>query len=112
MAGGFRLIAPKHVPSLEPAFRPAVLANHAFRDEVAASGSGVPLVIGLERPDGSLSRYDTVAFPDGHPRADANLVYAERLVKFLLWARGGWHVYVGGPRSVGEYIAQTPKEAW
>jgi len=76
MAGEFRLIAPKHVPPLEPAFRPAVLANRAFRDEVAASGAGVPLVIGLERPDGSLSRYDTVAFPEGHPRAGANLVYA------------------------------------
>jgi len=107
MAGGFRLIAPKHVPPLEPAFRPAVLANRAFREEVAASGAGVPLVIGLERLDGSLSRYDTVAFPDGHPRADANLVYAERLVKFLLWARGGWRVFVGGPSSVGEHIRRV-----
>ena len=107
MAGGFRLIAPRHVPPLEPAFRPAVLANRAFREEVAASGAGVPLVVALERLDGSLSRYDTVAFPDGHPRADANLVYAERLVKFLLWARGGWRVFVGGPASVGEHIRRV-----
>ena len=107
MAGGFRLIAPTHVPPLEPAFRPAVLANRAFREEVAASGAGVPLVIALERLDGSLSRYDTVAFPDGHPRADANLVYAERLVKFLLWARGGWRVFIGGPESIGEHIRRV-----
>ena len=107
MADGFRLIAPKHVPPLEPEFRPAVLANRAFREEVAASGAGVPLVIALERLDGSLSRYDTVAFPDGHPRADANLVYAERLVKFLLWARGGWRVFVGGPLSVGDHIRRV-----
>jgi len=107
MAGGFRLIAPTHVPPLEPAFRPAALANRAFREEVAASGAGVPLVIALERLDGSLSRYDTVAFPDGHLRADANLVYAERLVKFLLWARGGWRVFVGGPASVGEHIRRV-----
>ena len=107
MAVGFRLIAPTHVPPLEPAFKPAVLANRAFREEVAASGAGVPLVIALERLDGSLSRYDTVAFPDGHPRAGANLVYAERLVKFLLWARGGWRVFVGGPPSVGEHIRRV-----
>jgi predicted NBD/HSP70 family sugar kinase len=107
MPGGFRLIAPKHVPPLEPEFRPAVLANRAFREEVAASGAGVPLVIGLERPDGSLSRYETVAFPDGHPRAEANLAYAERLVKFLLWARGAWRVFVGGPESVGEHIRRV-----
>ena len=87
------------MPPLDPGFRPAVLANRAFREEVAASGAGVPLVLGLERPDGALSRFETVAFPDGHPRAGANLFYAERLVKFLLWQRGGWQVYVGGPRG-------------
>jgi predicted NBD/HSP70 family sugar kinase len=107
MASGLQLIAPRHVPPLEPAFRPAVLANRAFREEVAASGAGVPLVIGLERPDGSLTRYETVAFPDGHPRADANRMYAERLVKFLLWARGGWKVYLGGPPSIGEYVSRV-----
>jgi predicted NBD/HSP70 family sugar kinase len=107
MASGFRLIAPRHVPPLEPGFRPAFLANRAFREEVAASGAGVPLIIGLERPDGSLSRYDTVAFPEGHPRADANLMYAERLVKFLLWARGGWRVFIGGPVPVGKHIARV-----
>ena len=64
-------------------------------------------MIGLERPGGVFSRYETVAFPDGHPRAEANLLYAERLLKFLLWARGGWRVYSGGPRSVGEHIARV-----
>ena len=107
MSPALSLIPPRFVPPLEPEFRPAVLTNRAFRQEVAASGRGVPLAIGLERPDGRISRFDTVAFPDGHPRADANLAYAERLVKFLLWARGGWRVTVGGPRSVGEHIART-----
>jgi len=105
MSSAFHVIAPKVVPPLEPEFRPAVLANRAFRDEVAASGEGVPLIIGLERADGEVSRLETVAFPEGHPRAGANLAYAERTVKFLLWARGGWKVYVGGPRSVGDHIA-------
>lgn len=107
MPSAFRLVAPRHVPPLEPAFRPAILANRAFREEVEASGAGVPLVLGLERPDGSLSRYETVAFPEGHARADANLTYAERLVKFLLWARGGWKVYVGGPASIGAHVARV-----
>jgi len=105
MSSAFHVIAPRFLPPLEPEFRPAVLANRAFRGEVAASGRGVPLIIGLERSDGALSRVETVAFPDGHPRAGANLVYAERTVKFLLWARGGWKVYVGGPPSVGDHIA-------
>ena len=90
MSPGFQLIRPTFVPPLDPEFRPAALANRAFRQEVAASGRGVPLVLGLERSGRAVSRFETVAFPDTHPRADANLAYAERLVKFLLWARGGW----------------------
>ncbi len=104
---GLRLIPPKFVPPLDPDFRPAVLANHAFLQEVAASGQGTPLVLGLERGPGEYSRFETTVFPEGHPRAEANLMYAERLVKFLLWQRGGWKVYVGGPRSIGEYIRKT-----
>lgn len=101
------LIPPRFVPPLDPDFRPAVLANRAFQDEVRASGQGVPLVIGLERTGGTLSRFETTVFPDAHPRAGANLRYAERLVKFLLWQRGGWKLYVGGPRSIGEHLRQV-----
>jgi predicted NBD/HSP70 family sugar kinase len=104
MSSAFRLIIPSILPPLEPEFRPAALANRAFRAEVAASGAGVPLVFALERSDGGVSRYETVAFSDGHPRADANLVYAERIVKFLLWARGGWKLHAGGPSNVARHL--------
>ncbi len=102
-----KLVGPQFLPPLDSDFRPAVLANHAFRREVATSGVGVPLVLGLERADGERSRFETQVFPEGHPRAKASLTYVERLVKFLLWQRGGWKVYVGGPPSVGEYIRKT-----
>ncbi len=95
------------MPPLDVDFRPAVLANHAFLDEVEKSGAGTPLVIALERSDGSISRYETKVFPDGHEQANANLMYIERLVKFLLWQRGAWRVYMGGPKSVGNHIAET-----
>jgi predicted NBD/HSP70 family sugar kinase len=103
----FQLIAPRFVPPLEPAFRPAVLANRAYQAEVAASGQGVKLVLGLERSGGAISNYETLVFPAGHPRAAANLPYVERIVKFLLWARGGWRVYEGGPAGIGQYLAHT-----
>jgi len=98
------LIKPGWVPPLDEGFRPAVLANHAFQREVQTAGGGVPLVLGLERADGSLSRFETRVFPDDHPGFAANLTYAERIVKFLLWQRGGWQVYVGGSRRIGDYI--------
>jgi predicted NBD/HSP70 family sugar kinase len=107
MTAPFRLIKPNWVPPLDTGFRPAVLANRAFLREVEASGSAVPLAIGLERPDGSTSRFETRVFPDDHPRAGANLVFSERLVKFLLWQQGGWKLYVGGPRQIGDHIRRV-----
>jgi len=102
----FKFVAPQFQPPLDAGFRPAVLANRAFQQEVEASKSGVPLVLGLERADGSISRYKTHVFSKDHPHAGANLFYAERLFKFLLWQRGGYRVYVGGPKSIGEHIAR------
>lgn len=100
----FTLVEPGFVPPLDEGFRPAVLANRVFQTEVADSGQGVRLVLGLERADGCVSRFESWVFPEDHARSRANLVYAERLVKFLLWQRGGWKVYVGGPKSIGDYI--------
>jgi predicted NBD/HSP70 family sugar kinase len=102
-----KLVRPKFVPPLDPDFRPAVLADHAFRKEVTTFGVGVPLVLGLERTERGVSHFETQVFPENHPQAGANLMYAERLVKFLLWQRGGWKVYVGGPPSVGEHLRKT-----
>jgi predicted NBD/HSP70 family sugar kinase len=107
MTVDFDLVEPRSVPPLDSGFRPAILANRAFRKEVAASGDGVPLVIGLERSDGSLSRYETRVFAESHPRAGANLLYAERIVKFLLWQRGAWKLWIGGPGQVGNHIRAT-----
>jgi len=106
MADAFKLVAPVFVPPLDEGFRPAVLANRAFLKEVEESGAGVPLVLALERADGSISRFDTRVFPEGHPRAEADLRYVERLVKFLLWQRGGWRVYVGGPKFIADFLAK------
>ena len=64
-----KLIKPKFAPPLDDGFRPAVLANHAFRRDVLASGQAVDLVIGLVRSDDSVSRFETNIFPDDHHRA-------------------------------------------
>ena len=107
MTDSFNLIPPRFRAPLDDGFRPAVLANRAFEREVKDCGAGVPLVMGLERADGSVSRFETTVFPDGHPRAAANLTYAERLLKLLLWQRGGWKLYVSGPAGIGEHIRRT-----
>ncbi len=97
----FQRVKPRLVPPLDPEFQPAALVNRDFQTQVAAAGGGVPLVFGVEQLNGVTSRFATRVFPAGHLQADANLPYAERIFKFLLWQRGGWKVYVGGPLSIG-----------
>jgi len=98
---------PRVVPPLDKRFRPGVLVNRAFREVVDSSGQGVPLVVGIERGDGSVSVFETKALPAGHRLAEQNLEYAERLVKTLLWQRGGCKIIVGGPREIGEHIQKV-----
>ena len=87
------------IPVLDPKFQPTVLVNREYRRTAR-----VPLIIGLERENGLVSRYETVVRDDATP---ATLRYVERVVKFLLWARGGWKIHFAGPKASGEYIAKT-----
>jgi len=99
---GLELVPPKRMPPLDEEFRPAVLANRNFQAQLKPIG--VPLVIGLERSENEFSRYETSVYPKDHPNAAANSQYIERMVKFLLWQRGGFRLYIGGLREIGEYI--------
>ena len=97
-----QLIEPKIKPPLDDSFRPAVLANQNFQRKVKPIG--VRAVIGLERGEEEVSRFETIVYPEGHPDFESNFQYIERIVKFLLWQRGGYTVYIGAPKQVGEYI--------
>ena len=61
--------------------------------------------IALEQTDGSVFHFETQVLPESHPQASANVAYVERFVKFLLWARGGWRIYVDGPESLAAGLA-------
>jgi predicted NBD/HSP70 family sugar kinase len=89
---------------LDPGFLPAVLFNRRYEETTRASRKGVPLVIGLEREGGLVSRFETSVMPDG---GEETLRYVERIVKFLLWSRGGWKLQIGGPKAIGAFIRKT-----
>ena len=99
------LPAPAVRPVLDPGFRPAVLATRAFARLVQSTGAAIPVRLGLEQTDGSVFHFDTAVLPASHPQAAANDRHVERLVKFLLWARGGWRIYVDGPPSLAAALA-------
>lgn len=106
-----KLVAPGIVPVLDAGFRPAVLANQAFRAAVASSGAAVPVDLALERGPRSVSRYSTEVFAPDHPEAGQNFDYIERLVKFLLWSRGGARIHFCGPAELGERLRAYYRES-
>ncbi len=95
------------VQSLDTKFCPAALANKKFLEDVKKSGGGVKLAIALERNDGFIAVYKTQVFEEGTGKDEENFLYVERLVKSLLWVKGGWKLTVGGPESIGEYIRKA-----
>ena len=98
------VLSPKFRPVLDPEFVPASLWRGAYRNLVAASGGGVPFALALERADGAISTFRTAILPHNADTARLNQRYAERLLKFLLWQRGGWRIWVGGEPRLAEFL--------
>jgi len=85
-------------------FQPVVLFNRNYVGAAKKSGRAGPPGIGLEHECGLASRLETFVLP----HADAvTLQYVERTVKFLLWARGGWKLFTGSPKVIGDFIRKT-----
>ena len=99
---GLGTFQPQVKPPLGGEIVPAALIGRAAR--VAAQENDTRLAIALERPYGTVSRYEMPLFPSGHPLSQANLFCAERIFKFLLWQRGGYRAWVGGPEEIGEQL--------
>jgi predicted NBD/HSP70 family sugar kinase len=89
---------------LDPGFYPASVFNHDYQVRLQATGKGVPLVLGLERENGLVSRFETLVSATADP---TTLFYVERLVKFLVWSYGGWKLHFGGPPSIGKAVRNT-----
>jgi predicted NBD/HSP70 family sugar kinase len=70
----------------------------------------VPVRLALEQADGTVFRFDVRVFPDAHPESAANFTFAERLIKFLLWSRGGWRIYLDGPASLAARLTAHYRE--
>jgi predicted NBD/HSP70 family sugar kinase len=95
---------PAVTPPLDSGFIPAVLWNGTYRERCEVEPGARPFAIALERTDGTISRYDTRVLPHTGANIPLNVKYAERLVKTLLWMRGGWRVILGGDGAIAESI--------
>ena len=92
---------------LDPGYIPAILANRRYRAAVVKSENTTTLEVALERENGLISRGDLKILAPGSEYDADTLRIIDRHIKFLLWARGGWKLYLNGPEDFCEAIKQA-----
>jgi predicted NBD/HSP70 family sugar kinase len=91
----------KNIPLLDDTFIPLAKFNTAFLKTAKK-----PLSIAVERNGGLTAVYDT--FIHGtEEKYEADCFYIERLVKFLLWSKGGFRVTICGDEKIASYIKEA-----
>ncbi len=100
-------IQPKFTPELDPGFIAPVLWNKAFEDKVAATPGSHDVDIALTRLDGTCFRWSGRVLPHEGENVELNYKYVERIVKFLLWMKGGCTILVAGDDAIADMLAAT-----
>jgi len=101
------LVKPKLMPPMDPNYIPPKLANDQFRKKVNETKDATKVIIALERLNRSISRFETKIFSEEHPLFESGFYYIERILKFLLWQKGGWRVYIYAPQPLIRYLEET-----
>ena len=95
---------PEIVPELDPLFRPMSLSNKAYLKAVLKTEGAQKVKIALQRSDSLISVFETNIFAEKSGKKEDNIIYIERLVKTLLWLKGGYKVFICGPKYIFEHI--------
>ena len=94
----------RNLPTVDPGFIPLGLYMDAFLKEASK-----PVSVAIERENGNISVFDTFLYGE-ESHAAADLTYLERIIKFLLWSRGGWRIFVCGDERAAKYIKDLYSE--
>ena len=94
---------------LDAGFMPMAIVYRDFEAAVKAEG-GEKLTIGLERNDGLVSTFTIEVFKDGTGHDEENHEFVERIVKTLLWTRGGYRIIIAGSEMIANRIKEDYSE--
>jgi len=91
----------RNSPELDPGFIPLHKFNQAF-----LKTASMPFSYAIERNDKQI--YVCLTFVHGdEAREEADRYYLDRLIKFDLWQKGGFRIYIKGSEPLFEYIKKT-----
>ena len=81
---------------LDKEYKPMYLWQKEFLSSLPSNKQ--KFMLALERGEGEIKVYKTYIYPSGHEKE--NLSYIERIVKFMLWAYGGYKFYLYGNNRI------------
>jgi predicted NBD/HSP70 family sugar kinase len=91
----------KIVPELDPDFIPAQKWNTVFRSMALTCKEKCSFELGIERSSGVISTFKSPVLPhEGEKFQKLNIKYIERILKFLLWSKGGSRVLLVGDANL------------
>lgn len=93
----------KVIAPLDADFMPMAAVYRDFERAVLREG-GEKLTVALERNGGLISTFTLDVFREGSGHDDENYAVVERLVKTLLWTRGGYRVLICGQKTLADRI--------
>lgn len=85
---------------LEETYIPIKKWNEAYLKEAR-----IPLKVAVERNSGHISIFDT-SIRGTEDSREADILYVSKLVKMMLWSRGGYKVYICGAEDVAHAVAE------
>src|SRR5687767_14511177 len=101
----------KFPPPLDPGFLPAAVWNRDYRARAARDAGARPLALALVRGPGSVSVHHDRILSSAHPDHADSLRYVERLVKFLLWQKGGGQLLVAGADDIADDLGRVYRKS-
>ena len=96
----------KTIAPLDTGYMPMALVLKDFKERAENEGRQ-QIVIGIERNKGYISTYEMTVFADGTGHDEENFEVVERVVKSLLWVRGGYKIIIAGSEVIGGKIGRA-----
>ena len=91
----------RNLPELDQGFIPLHQFNRAFLKDAEQ-----PVGIAVERANGEVAAVETYIH-GSEELHEADCYYIDRLVKTLLWMKGGFRIYVRGDESIYRYLKEA-----
>ena len=87
------------LPILEKEFKPAIIELRKFNKSVSKQNAKEHLIIAIERENSYVYRYELDIFKDDQHDLE-NYFIVERIIKSILWAIGGYKIYISGSKKI------------